>query len=78
MSNHQPNELSDDEWSEWYRLTPQERWSESMKLWEFYRAVGGSLDPEFDTDSPFNDAWFERPVPSHGRPGVRLIRRGGI
>lgn len=21
------------EWAEWYRMTPQERWAESEKLW---------------------------------------------
>ncbi len=26
----------EDSWREWYRLTPLERWHESMKLWQFY------------------------------------------
>ena len=34
----------EDEWQEWFRLTPLERWSESMKLWPQYLAQGGSLD----------------------------------
>ncbi len=25
-----------DEWQEWFRLTPLERWQESMKLWAQY------------------------------------------
>jgi hypothetical protein len=49
------NDRTDDEWEGWYRLTPQERWRESMRLWEFYLAMGGSLDPEYDTQSPFNN-----------------------
>jgi len=42
-----------EEWMEWYRLTPAERWRESAQLWEAYLAMGGSLDPEPDTQSPF-------------------------
>ena len=37
MSNDVPAEQPwDDEWDEWYRLTPQERWQETQKLWEYY------------------------------------------
>ncbi len=42
-----------DEWMEWYRMTPAERWRASGQLWEAYLAMGGSLDPEPDTQSPF-------------------------
>ncbi len=41
------------EWYDWYLLTPEERWHESGRLWGFYLAMGGSLDPEPDTQSPF-------------------------
>ena len=77
--NMQPNEeLDADRWQEWYRLSPLERWSESMKLWEFYLAVGGSLDPEPDSQSPF-DAFMPRgSAPADGRSGLRVIRRGGV
>jgi hypothetical protein len=34
-------------------MTPEERFSESMKLWDTYLALGGSLEPEPDTQSPF-------------------------
>ena len=43
-----------DEWMEWYRMTPIERWHASGLLWEVYIAMGGSLDPEPDTQSPFH------------------------
>ena len=33
------NDREDDEWQAWYRLTPQERWRETQKLWAFYLAV---------------------------------------
>lgn len=66
------------EWAEWYRLTPARRWAESQRLWADYLALGGSLDPEPDTQSPFYDARAPRPVPAHGRAGVRIVRRGGV
>jgi hypothetical protein len=68
----------DEAWAEWYRLTPAQRWQESLKLWSFYVAVGGSLDPEPDTQSPFDAALATCPVPAHGRPGLRVVRRGGV
>jgi len=52
----QPEKLVGGEWAEWYRLTPVQRWLESEKLWQTYLALGGSLDPEPDTQSPFFDA----------------------
>lgn len=66
--------MIDDEWLDWYRLTPAERWSESRKLWSFYLASGGSLDTEPDSQSPFNDFFAQRPRPSHGRAGLRTLR----
>jgi hypothetical protein len=73
-------DASDDEdtWREWYSLTPLERWHESMKLWDFYLRVGGSLDPEPDHQSPF-DAFMPRgSAPAYGRTGLRVLRRGGV
>ena len=72
------DELVGEEWAEWYRLTPVERWRESEKLWHIYLALGGSLDPEPDTHSPFFDARAPRPGAAHGRPGVRVLRRGRV
>jgi hypothetical protein len=63
------------EWAEWFRLTPAERWRESLKLWQSFLALGGSLDPEPDTQSPFFDAHAPRQSAAHGRTGVRLVRR---
>jgi hypothetical protein len=71
-------ELVGEEWAEWYRLTPSERWIETGKLWSTYILLGGSLDPEPDTQSPFFDPEIPVPRPSHGRPGVRIIRRSRI
>jgi len=36
----------EEEWEEWYRPTPLQRWEETKKLWEFYLHVGSSLDAE--------------------------------
>src|SRR6476620_3681273 len=71
----QPEQLVGGEWAEWYRLTPVQRWLESEKLWQTYLALGGSLDPEPDTQSPFYDPQAPRPRPAHGRTGVRVSRR---
>ena len=74
----QPEELVDAEWAEWYRLSPAERWLHSERLWEAFLLLGGSLDPEPDTQSPFFDSRETRPRPAHGWPGVRVVRRGGV
>jgi len=66
------------EWADWYRLTPLERWHESMKLWTYYLSIGGSLDPEPDTQSPFYDGSASSPRPVDGRPGLRVLRRSGV
>ena len=57
-------QLVGEELAEWYSLTPMQRWRESAKLWEVYLSLGGSLDPEPDTQSPFFDpsAPSSRPV----------------
>lgn len=42
-----------DEDKEWLNLTPSQRILETTKLWQLYMALGGNLDPEPDTQSPF-------------------------
>lgn len=71
----QPEELVEEEWAEWYRLTPVQRWLESERLWQSYLALGGSLDPEPDSQSPFFDERAPRSRPADGRTGVRILRR---
>jgi hypothetical protein len=80
MSDSVPHDIDedDDPWQAWYRLTPQERWRQSEKLWEFYLLVGGSLDPEPDSQSPFDALYPRGPAPVDGGPGVRVIRRSGV
>lgn len=43
-----------DEDIEWLGLTPAQRILETTKLWEFYIALGGKLEPEPDPQSPFH------------------------
>jgi hypothetical protein len=69
-------QLVGEELAEWYSLTPQQRWRESAKLWEVYLSLGGSLDPEPDTQSPFFDSDAPRSRTPDGRPGLRVVRRG--
>lgn len=68
----------DPEVLDWYRLTPQERWAESMRLWDTFRLLGGQLEPESDSQSPFYDAGSRRGGPAHGRPGLHSVRRSGV
>jgi hypothetical protein len=71
-------DLENYEWQDWFRLTPEERWRESSKLWDLYLAMGGSLDPEPDSQSPFNDDFVPGPVPADGLPGVHIVRRSPV
>ena len=74
----QIEEICEPEWVEWYRMSPEERWEESSKLWVTYLALGGTLDPEPDTQSPFFDEAEWRALAADGRPGVRVVRRSGV
>jgi len=64
-----------DEPDEWAAMTPQERWVESAKLWDFYLSMGGSLDPAPDSQSPFDFEELQRAVPPIRRLGSRAARR---
>ena len=78
MEKISAEELVGEEWAEWYSLTPMERFLESEKLWETYLSLGGSLDPEPDTQSPFFDAAEQCTRPIDGRPGLHIVRRGRV
>ena len=68
----------DEQWEEWYRMTPQDRWHQSQKLWQFFLAMGGSLDPEPDSQSPFYPFLAPGSSPLDGRSGLRVVRRSGV
>jgi hypothetical protein len=71
-------DVCEPEWVEWYQMTPQQRWEESEKLWVSYLALGGTLDPKPDTQSPFFDEHAQSEVSVDGRPGMRVIRRSRV
>lgn len=60
----------------WIKLKPEQRYVESCKLWSTYLALGGCLDPEPDSQSPFDFPELQRAVPANGRSGVYFVRRG--
>jgi len=64
-----------EEEEEWAKLSPQQRYIESNKLWSTYLTLGGSLDPEPDSQSPFDFPELQRAFPADGRAGVHFIRR---
>ncbi|MEE9390827.1 MAG: hypothetical protein V3U91_06250 [Candidatus Aminicenantaceae bacterium] len=45
--------MADAEVLDWYGMSPAERFVESQKLWGLFVSLGGSCDPEPDTQSPF-------------------------
>ena len=47
-----------EEWIAWQFLTPQERFSKSAEYLQQYLAMGGSLDPDYDPQSPFNNDYY--------------------
>ena len=65
-----------DEWKEWLELQPLERFARSERMLVEYIAMGGSLDPDPDPTSPFDVSEEWRPDLTHGRTGLRLLRRG--
>jgi hypothetical protein len=71
-------EIVGDEWVEWYQLTPAQRWIETEKLWRIYLQLGGSLDPEPDTQSPFFYPETPRSHSAHGRTGLHIVRRSRV
>ena len=38
------DEICEPEWAAWYRMTPEERWNESARLWRHYVAMGDAVD----------------------------------
>jgi hypothetical protein len=73
-----PEELVGEEWAASYRLSPVERWRESEKLWQIYFHLGGSLDTQTDTQSPFFDPSGPRTRPPDRRPAMRILRRSRV
>ncbi len=66
------------EQDEWAALSPQERWKENEKLWKIYLQMGGSLDPQPDSQSPFDFEELQRAIPNYRRSGMYSIRRSRV
>jgi hypothetical protein len=64
VTPRRPEDVVDPDWIEWYSMTPMERWEASQRLWADYVALGGSLDPDVDTQSPF---WSEEELAEFAR-----------
>ncbi|GLC28310.1 hypothetical protein rosag_48230 [Roseisolibacter agri] len=85
-----PSALTADDWAriygeefaDWMRLTPSQRWRESCRLWDTFYALGGRLDndptPGAGPDGVGHDAAAWRPRPADGRAGVYRLRRLGV
>ena len=67
-----------DEWKDWLDLTPLERFRESEKIFAQYLAMGGSLDPDPDPQSPFYDPQAPSSGAAYGRAGLRVLWRGAV
>lgn len=65
-----------DEWKEWVDLTPLERFRRSELIFAQYLAMGGSLDPDPDPTSPFDDPEISGSGPAYEKAGFRVIRCG--
>ncbi len=70
--------MEEGELLEWYRMTPRERFAESQNLWEVFFMMGGTCDPEPDTQSPFYPMEIRAERAPHGRTGLHPLRRSGI
>ncbi len=70
--------VESEEWLDWYKLSPDQRWMESERLFNFFMMAGGSLDAEPDTQSPFYFETPQREMSADGRTGLRFLRRSGI
>ncbi len=71
-------ECVEDEVLEWYRMSARQRWAESLRLWDTFYLLGGQLEPESDSQSPFYDESARRRGSTDGRSGLRALRRSGV
>ncbi len=67
--------ILNEEQQEWFQLSPGDRYLESCKLWTTYKKFGGRLEPEPDSQSPFDFPEMRSKIPAYGRAGVHFIRR---
>lgn len=63
-----PSTIVEPEWLEWYRKTPQERLLATSEAWANYLALGGSLEPDVDSQCPF---WSREELREFARKLIR-------
>jgi hypothetical protein len=63
-----------DEQLEWMLMTEEERLAENEKMWATYLALGGTLEPEPDPQSPFYFLYTESEKPADRRSGSHHLR----
>jgi hypothetical protein len=68
----EPEDILEPEWLDWYRKTPQERLLATEEAWANYVEMGGSLDPDVDTQSPF---WSAEELAGFARNARRTPER---
>ena len=67
-----------EEWAEWMRMSPSQRWVASNRLWDTFTTLGGRLSDDADSDGPVRNAEARGAVAAHGRPSVHPLRRLGV
>ena len=65
----------EDSLRDWYALTPAQRFSESQRLWQTFLLLGGSCEPEPDSQSPFYFPASQGESATDGRAGLHPVRR---
>ncbi len=55
------------EWLEFYLMTPAQRWARSAEVRACYLAMGGTLEPDPDPQSPF---WSEDEIAEFARAAI--------
>jgi len=55
------------EWLEFYRMTPEQRWERAAEVRAYYLAMGGTLEPDPDPQSPF---WSDEEIAEFARAAL--------
>lgn len=67
-----PETCVEPEWLDWYRKSPIERLYATSEAWENYLALGGSLAPDPDPQSPF---WSREELAEFAREHAQAATR---
>ena len=67
-----PEEYFEPEWLDWFLKTPTERLHATKEAWDNYLALGGSLAPDPDPQSPF---WSREEIAEFAREHAAAASR---